>query len=307
MTPADLFAKIGVDDNNGYPRIASPIHATGAGNLYLKHPGLALMAKLKFEYSGLEDFLAGFPEKLGFSDFLGDTLELPNGRALADSSQAIRTAGPLCYMSFGPKRTKNRDSEKYITHLKEMGHWSVFRHAVFEMVFWGISRSVTHELVRHDFLEPSQTSQRYTTKETLRFVERPEYQDHPFLHAFFLNHVNVLAQSYSDLEELIRQIQKEEQQFTSSSKTQIKKNRQQAARGILSNVVEAPIYITANANAWRHFIDVRASEGADPEIRHLAILVLVILDHVDPLIFGDYKIVKAEDGDYIAISPYKGA
>jgi thymidylate synthase (FAD) len=86
-----------------------------------------------------------------------------------------------------------------------------------------------------------------------------------------------------------------------------RKKRQQAARGILSNVVEAPIYITANANAWRHFIDIRASAGADPEIRHLALLTLACLSHVDPLIFGDDSIEQAEDGDFIATSPYKGA
>jgi thymidylate synthase (FAD) len=256
-------------------------------------PGIALMSKLSFHYGGLEDFLAGFPEKLGFSDFL-----LDDSSMLPDSSQAIRVAGPLCYMSFGPNRTKNKDSQKYINHLKEMGHWSVFRHAIFGFVFWGISRSVTHELVRHDFLEPSQTSQRYTTKDTLRFVERPEYQDHDTLHQLFINHIDHISKSYGDLEDSIRK----EEQFPKS-----RKNRQQAARGILSNVVEAPIYVTANANAWRHFIDVRANYGADPEIRYLALLTLACLHHVDPLIFGDYSIEKAEDGHFVATSPYKGA
>lgn len=307
MIPADIFARVCIDSNNGYPRLKSPVYHTAVGTTYLKHPGIELEAKVTFNPNALEYFLEEFPSELGFSDYLCDSLILPDGSILPDSSQAIRTAGPLCYMSFGPNRTQNKDSAKYINHLKEVGHWSVFRHAIFEFTFWGISRSLTHELVRHDFIEPSQTSQRYTTNKTLRFVERPEYLEHDTLHQFFLNHIDFIAKSYRHLEDIIREIQDEEHLFDAAKKTQKKKNRQQAARGILPNVVEAPIYVTANANAWRHFIDMRATDGADPEIRHLAILVLACLDHVDHLIFGDYTIETGEDGDLIARTPYKGA
>ncbi len=308
MTPDECFTQLHAHGNGGFPFVNSTVYQSKSQTPYLKHAGLALRSKVTFDCDGIEPFLAGFPEELGFSDYVCDTILLDDGTLIPDSTLAMMEAGKLCYYSFGPGRTKNREAYKYINHLKELGHWSVFRHANFGILIWGISRAITHELVRHDFLEPSQVSQRYTTSKTLRFVERPEYQQHDDLHHFFLGHIDEIAKEYVDLEQLMKKIQQEEDHFTGSSKTQTRKNRQQAARGVLSNVVEAPIYITANANAWRHFFDTRATEWADAEMRDLAILVLALLGHVDPIIFGDYTIEKwEEDGSYIASTPYPGA
>jgi thymidylate synthase (FAD) len=62
--------------------------------------------------------------------------------------------------------------------------------------------------------------------------------------------------------------------------------------------------VTANARAWRHFIELRASPAADAEIRKLAIAVLRVLLPEAPEIFGDFKVEPLDDGTETAFTPY---
>src|SRR5437588_1859473 len=125
---------------------------------------------------GLVGFLEGFDPSLHFTEYLDDPTRLPDG------AQLCKVAGQTCYMSFGRGRTFNVNAERYFNNLKSSGHGSVFEHANFSLLLYGISRSVTHELVRHRAgFGFSQLSQRYVSGRMLRFVERPEYsQDEQF-------------------------------------------------------------------------------------------------------------------------------
>jgi thymidylate synthase (FAD) len=78
------------------------------------------------------------------------------------------------------------ENATYFERLTSAGHGSVLEHANFSFLLYAISRSVTHELVRHRAgVGISQVSQRYVSGAVLRFVERPEYQNDPELHAHF--------------------------------------------------------------------------------------------------------------------------
>ncbi|MBA3474108.1 MAG: FAD-dependent thymidylate synthase, partial [Rubrobacter sp.] len=102
-----------------------------------------------------------------------------------------------CYMSFGPRRTTNENAAAYFERLTSAGHGSVLEHASFSFLLYGISRSVTHELVRHRAgVGISQVSQRYVSAAVLRFVERPEYQNDPRLHALFEERADRAAAEY---------------------------------------------------------------------------------------------------------------
>jgi thymidylate synthase (FAD) len=93
---------------------------------------------------------------------------------------------PPAPASFGPKRTTNDRAERYFANLSSSGHGSVYEHASFSFLCYGISRSTTHEVVRHRAgTAYSQLSQRYVSGKVLRFVERPEYQEVPALNARF--------------------------------------------------------------------------------------------------------------------------
>ncbi len=62
------------------------------------------------------------------------------------AEKLIETAGRLCYMSF--QKPRPGGNKAYIGHLLDVGHGSVLEHAVFNLLFTGVSRSLTHELVR---------------------------------------------------------------------------------------------------------------------------------------------------------------
>ena len=78
----------------------------------------------------------------------------------------------------------------------------------------------------------------------------------------------------------------------------------QAARSVLPNATETKIFVTANARALRHFIELRCNEHAEPEIRAVAAQVLRILQKEAPNMFGDYEFVDLPDGTQAARTPH---
>lgn len=138
-----LFERLGGEVRDGFPAIHSEPRLTAAGTPYLRTPGVVTISRPQVELSGLAPFLGGFDPDLRFGEYLDDPTELPG------SSQLAKVAGQLCYASFGPKRTTNENARAYFERLTSAGHGSVLEHASFSFLLYGISRSVTHELIRH--------------------------------------------------------------------------------------------------------------------------------------------------------------
>ena len=281
-------------DEGGFPVCPSNPQFTAAGTPYLTVPGVTVVAKPQVRVSNILGFLDGFNDDLNFSQYVEDPTELPPGASVC------KMAGQLCYASFGPKRTMNVDAERYFNNIKESGHGSVLEHANFTLLFYGISRSVTHELVRHRAgVGVSQISQRYVSGRVLRFVERPEYQAIPALHTSFENRIDAAAADYNNIAEILLAEQKAGSELLSAdARTDLRKKVQQAARSVLPNETEAPIVVTANARAWRHILEMRASSHAEVEIRALAFRAYLCLSAIDPIIFGDYRVEELNDGTY---------
>ncbi len=143
VTPERLYQEFEGDQDSDFPAIHAPVHSSPGNASYLQRPGVVLLARPTVNIPGLAGFLAGFDEALLFPAYLNDPTRLPDG------AQLCKVAGQVCYMSFGPKRTFNAQATRYFDNLKSSGHGSVFEHASFSMLFYGISRSVTHELIRH--------------------------------------------------------------------------------------------------------------------------------------------------------------
>jgi len=246
-------------------------------------------------------FLAGFDPSLHFTEYLDDPTRLPDG------AQLCKVAGQVCYMSFGRKRTYNEHAERYFNNLKSSGHGSVFEHATFSLLLYGISRSVTHELVRHRAgFGFSQLSQRYVSGRMLRFVERPEYQQDEDLHNQFLERIERAASEYAALTNRLLEMQQAGVSILSAeARTDLRKKVQQTARSVLPNETEAPIVVTGNARAWRHVIEMRASAHAETEIRELAVRIFLCLRLADPVLFGDYTIEQLPDGTYTAKTEFE--
>ncbi|HZO87893.1 MAG TPA: FAD-dependent thymidylate synthase [Chthonomonadaceae bacterium] len=274
----------------GFPLIPSPVYATERGTPYLRTPGVALLARPSVAIGNMADFLGGFNPELQFLQYLDDPTPLP------PAAQICKTAGQLCYASFAPRRTLNADAARYFHNIKESGHGSVLEHANFTFLFYGISRSVTHELIRHRHMSYSQISQRYVSGRVLRFVERPEYAADSELHAAFERRIDAAAEEYNRIARRLLERQKAGAELLSAeARTDLRKKVQQAARSVLPNETEAPIVVTANARAWRHFLEMRANPHAEIEIRALAFRVYLCLAAAEPILFNDYRIAALPD------------
>lgn len=299
----------------GFAAIEPEVFKTPAGTPYFKEAGVAMVGKTDFNLDAAAGFFESWDAGLGFMGYMADEPTDDNPGDLC------KLAGQLCYLSFGERRTKNADAERYHGHIKESGHGSVYEHATYSFLLWGVDRALTHELVRHRAgFGFSQVSQRYCDGKTLRFVERPEYQVeripselHEALawktgmqHADFEGLIDAAREGYeARAYNLATSGELGHQMIHGTTGTARRKRVNQAARECLPNCTEAPIVVTGNARAWRNFVDQRASVHADVPIRELAVKVLRCLQHASPVIFGDYEIATGEDGVDFATSRWR--
>ena len=197
--------------------------------------------------------------------------------------QLVEIAGRLCYMSFAKPRPGG--NQAYINHILEVGHGSVLEHAVYSMVFTGISRSLTHELVRHRAgMSYSQLSQRYVDK--VSFVRPPGIKPESSAELVWTSNIALALASYESLIETL-----EYNDFADIDNPTLRRKRaRETARSVLPNCTETKIFVTGNARAWRHFLELRGSIHADAEIQRLAIAVLDVLQAESPNLFGDYTV-----------------
>lgn len=211
-----------------------------------------------------------------------------------DTSKAAEllpeVAGRVCYMSFAKPRPGGNAA--YLGHIKEVGHGSVLEHTVFNFIITGVSRSLTHELVRHRAgFGYSQLSQRYVDESVADFVEPDCIAEDPKLHEVWRGAVAQAQQAYVKLVEGLQD------RFASvEDRTLRRKLARQAARSVLPNATETKIFVTANARALRHFIELRCNQQAETEIREVAALILEVLQKEAFNLFGDYHFVRLEDG-----------
>jgi len=208
-------------------------------------------------------------------------------------------AGRLCYLSYA--RPRPGGNKAYLDHIKEVGHGSVLEHAVWNFIFAGVSRSLTHELVRHRAgFGFSQVSQRYVDESIAEYVEPDAIAADPECHALWLEAIGQAHQAYVRLVEMLN-----ERFAGEPDRTLRRKLARQAARSVLPNATETKIFVTANARALRHFIEMRASRHAETEIRKLAVAVLRLMQQEAPNLFGDYQLIDLGDGTFEATTPYR--
>jgi len=220
----------------------------------------------------------------------------------AEGGQALAEfAGRACYQSWGKPNPATATNAGYLRHILEVGHLSVLEHGSVSVYLTGVSRSLTHELVRHRHFSFSQLSQRYVPEGDAAFVEPDVIADDPELHRLFSDAVESSRLAYGAL------LAGLEARFADvPNATLRRKQARQAARAVLPNATETRIVVTGNYRAWRHFVAMRASEHADVEIRDLAVRCLEELQRVAGNVFGDFRISTLPDGSRVAASPLVG-
>jgi thymidylate synthase (FAD) len=215
------------------------------------------------------------------------------GEALAEF------AGRACYQSWKKPNPATATNAGYLKHILEVGHLSVLEHGSVTFYISGVSRSLTHELIRHRHFSYSQLSQRYVPEKDAAMVEPEVIAEDPELHAKFLAAAEAAVQTYTELLEGL------EKKFADVEHATLRrKQARQAARAVLPNATETRIVVTGNYRAWRHFVAMRASEHADVEIRELAVACLRELQRIAPNAFADFEISALPDGTEVASSPF---
>jgi thymidylate synthase (FAD) len=218
----------------------------------------------------------------------------------ADGGQALAEfAGRACYQSWRKPNPATATNAGYLAHIIEVGHLSVLEHGTVTMYLTGVSRSFTHELVRHRHFSYSQLSQRYVPERDAAMVEPAVIAEDAELHKRFVEATEASLRAYTELLEGL------ERRFADvENPTLRRKLARQAARAVLPNATETRIVVTGNYRAWRHFVAMRAAEGADVEIRQVAVECLRQLQRVAPNVFADFTISTLPDGTEVASSPY---
>ena len=206
-----------------------------------------------------------------------------------DGERLAEFAGRLCYMS--QRNPASRSTRDYLENIKKQGHGSVLEHANYSLLLEGVSRSLTHELIRHRAgFAYSQLSQRYVDESQANFVIPPAMVGEEKLEASWREQIEAAQRAYVGLVDQLM-----ERYGWVADKVHRRKMAREAARAVLPNATETKIVVTANARAWRTMLELRAGEGAELEIRRLAVAIIRLLQREAPAFFSDFEIYTADD------------
>ncbi|MBN1292651.1 MAG: FAD-dependent thymidylate synthase [Candidatus Latescibacteria bacterium] len=198
----------------------------------------------------------------------------------ADSEKLVCAAAKLCYASDPSTIFQNNGDEvtKFLARLRNMGHLSPFEHASYTFLLEGVSRALTHQLVRHRVASYSQRSQRYVSHDTFDYIIPASFEgktvhtdegetDAVTYYRTFMEHT---AEVYKNLRDALG----------GSGES-----ANEDARYVLPNATETKIMVTMNARELFHFFSERLCSRAQWEIRETADRMLMLVREVTPVIF----------------------
>ena len=193
----------------------------------------------------------------------------------AEGEDVMEFAGRSCYQSFHKPNPATRANKDYLAHIIESGHGSVLEHAQATFYIEGVSRALTHELIRHRHLSYSQMSQRFVDESSLSIVVPPAFEGDPEAVEILKKQADKAVKKYNALV-----MRLESQGYK-------RKAAREAARAVLPNMTETKIVVTGNCRAWRDFLYKRLDPSADREIQQLSRELLVFLYVIYPAVFED--------------------
>ncbi|ERS51237.1 thymidylate synthase, flavin-dependent [Corynebacterium sp. KPL1824] len=190
-----------------------------------------------------------------------------------DAETLLTMAGRNCYRSFHRPNEATRNDADYLQRtLSGQGHWSISEHATATLYFTGVSRAFLTELTRHRHLSFSVESQRFINAGDANIVLPPAIRDRDEeTQDRFIWSANQSIAAYEDTQIALRNLPK--------------KQRNEAARGLLPNCIETRMVVTGNLRAWHEVIQRRTQPDADAEIQEVMRLAARQLHTVSPVIF----------------------
>lgn len=190
-------------------------------------------------------------------------------RYTPEPDKTVAMSARLCYSPIGAAQLEETISDeqaaKLVKQLAAMGHVSTFEHVSFTFAIEGVSRVLTHQLVRHRLASYSQQSQRYVKEHDFETIMPPKVAANAAMQEKFAQMCKNIQDLYNDMTEA--GIPAED------------------ARYILPNAAETKIVVTMNARSLLHFFELRCCNRAQWEIRELANKMLALVKEVAPVIF----------------------
>ena len=212
-----------------------------------------------------------------------------------EPDKVVAQAGKLCYSAVGVDEITQKLTEeeiaRYVNMLASIGHESPLEHVSFTFAIEGVSRVLTHQLVRHRLASYSQQSQRYVKLEQFEYIVPPAIEKNEKAKALFIETMEKDQEAYNQIvDELIndkiREFKKiHDRDLTKKEYSAIEKQAIEDARYVFPNACETKIAVTMNARSLLHFFNVRCCNRAQWEIREMATEMLKECKKIAPALF----------------------
>lgn len=210
-----------------------------------------------------------------------------------EPEKVIASAAKLCYSSSDIESLMNGLTtdkiEMFIKKLTDLGHQSPLEHCSFTFGIEGVSRSLTHQLVRHRIASYSQKSQRYVTEGQFEYIIPPEIESISEAKELFIKAMECDQMVYDNLVEMLKrkhfQTIREYEMNIKRAEQLAEKKAIEDARFVLPNACETKIIVTMNIRALLHFFEERCCNRAQWEIRQMAKMMLNICKEIAPTLF----------------------
>lgn len=199
--------------------------------------------------------------------------------------KVIAAAAKLCYSAVGidqiQENLEDEKALKFLNMLMSYGHESPIEHVTFTFAIEGVSRSLTHQLVRHRLASYSQQSQRYVRLDQFEYIVPPEIEKDNEAKKIFIDAMKSSQKAYSCLTEIL----KEKYIGNGIDASSAEKRAIEDARYVFPNACETKIIATMNARTLMNFFRHRCCNRAQWEIKELADEMLKQVKAVAPILF----------------------
>lgn len=198
-----------------------------------------------------------------------------------NASSLICAAFKQCYSAefaaniFDEGKKAVDKENKFLKRVVELGHSSPLEHAKFTFAIEGVSRALTHQLVRYRVASYSQQSQRYVKGTNFDYIIPPSIEEDEVLKGEFIKVMREIQTSYD------RMIDRFKEKDIAGEKAN------QDARFVLPQAAESKIVVTMNCRELLHFFEERCCMRAQWEIRELANRMLEICQEQLPIVFAN--------------------
>ena len=211
-----------------------------------------------------------------------------------DPERVIATAAKLCYSSSDIGSLYDgltpEKSAEFVDKLIGMGHESPIEHISFTFGIEGISRTCSHQLVRHRIASYSQQSQRYVNMDKFAYVTPQSIQNDDYATQLYDSTMSLLTKRYKELHDVLVS------NFTAQlitdgmdedkARSKAEKMANEDARYILPNACETKIVVTMNARSLFNFFSLRCCRRAQAEVRELAEQMYRLVYKLAPTLFA---------------------